>query len=161
MSIVLPRLRREPKPRKTNRVETKLARTEAHLAAVQEDNARLLNMKAAADDHFMVMHQLVNDLEADVRRLRADLAAAQGAYAVAAADIEARNRWIADLERQAAELRQRLDVSTFAEAAAARTQEIDVRSLQERFATGPVVALHEAPIASVDPKHVPAPVAHT
>ena len=90
-------------------------------------------------------------------RIRRDSKPQRKHRAVAEADVEARNAWIADLERQVAELRQRLDVRTFAEAAAARTQEIDVRSLQERFATGPVVALHEAPLAATDPARVPDP----
>lgn len=165
MSISIPFAGRREKARRKHRAVDRIAELEAghaaDLAGLRDENVRLHRLKAAADDHFMVMHQLVNDLEADVRRLRADLAAAQGAQAVAVADIEARNAWIADLERQAAELHRRLDVRTFAEAAAARTQEIDVRSLQERFATGPVVALHESPLASADPAHVPGPVPHT
>ncbi len=146
-------IRREPKPRKVNRAEVKLRKTEAHLAAVQADNARLLNRQAAADDFFMVQAQLITDLEADVRRLREELAAEQGARAVADADVEARNRWIRDLEREVSELKRRLEVRTWAEAAAARTQEIDVRDLRERFATGPVVSLHHSPQASTNPGH--------
>ena len=161
MSIALPRIRRDSKPQRKHRATDRIAELEAQhaaeLAGLREENVRMHYFKQAADDHFMVMHQLVTDLEADVRRLRADLVDAQGARAVAEADVEARNAWIADLERQAAELRERLDVRTFAEAAAARTQEIDVRSLQERFATGPVVALHEAPLAATDPARVPDP----
>ena len=168
MSISIPfagRREKAEKPRRKHRADDRIAEIEARhaadLAGLRDENVRLHHFKAEADDHFMIMHQLVTDLEADVRRLRAEVAAAQGASAVAEADVEARNGWIKDLERQAADLRQRLDVSTFAEAAGARTQEIDVRSLQERFATGHVVALHEAPIASTDPAHVPAPVLRT
>lgn len=163
MSISIPfagRRGKPAKPRRKHRANDRIAELEARhaaeLAGLRDENVRLHHFKAAADDHFMLMHQLATDLEVDVRWLRADLAEAQGARAVAEADVEARNGWIADLERQTAELRQRLDVSTFAEAAAARTQEIDVRSLQERFATGPVVALHQAPLAA-DPTHVPTP----
>ena len=161
MSLSIPFTGRREKPRRKHRAADRIAELEARhaaeLAGLRDENVRLHHFKQAADDHFMIMHQLAGDLEADVRRLRAELADAQGARAVAEADVETRNGWIADLERQVTELRQRLDISTFAEAAAARTQEIDVRSLQERFATGPVVALHQAPIASVDPTHVPSP----
>jgi chromosome segregation ATPase len=154
VSLTLPRIRREPKPRKANRVETKLARTEAHLADVQEDNARLLNFKAAADDYFMVQAQFTADLEADVRRLTEQLAAEQGARAVAEADVEARDRWIKDMERELADARRRLDIGVLAEAAASRTQETDMRDLRDRFATGPVVTLNNSPQAA-SPTHVP------
>lgn len=148
-------MRRQPKARKANRAEAKIARLEAHLAAVQDDNVRLLNFKAAADDYFMVQAQFTADLEADVRRLTGQLAAEQGARAVAEADVEARDRWLKDMERELADARRRLDIGVLAEAAASRTQEIDVRGLRERFATGPVVSLHQSPQAA-DPTHVPA-----
>lgn len=148
-------MRRQLKPRKANRAETKLARLEAHLAAVQEDNARLLNFKAAADDYFMVQAQFTADLEDDVRRLTEQLAAEQGARAVAEADVEARDRWIKDMERELADARRRIDIGVLAEAAAAQTQETDMRGLRERFAAGRVVTLHHSPQAA-DPTHVPA-----
>lgn len=148
-------IRRQPKPRKANRAEAKIAQLEAHLAAVQEDNAKLLNFRAAADDHFMVMDQLTTDLQSDVRRLTAQVAEEQGARAVAEADVEARDRWLKDSERELEDARRRLSISVLAESAAARTQEIDVREIRERFATGPVIALHNSPQAG-DPAHVPA-----
>lgn len=141
-------IRREPKPRKANRAEIKLRKTEAHLAAVQEDNVRLLNRQAAADDLIARQAQRINRLEADDRDLRLRLTAEQGAHA---ADVETRNRWIRDLERQLADAARRLEIRTWAEAAAATTQEIDVRSLRERFASGPVVSLHHSPQASTNP----------
>lgn len=62
---------------------------------------------------------------------------------------------IRDLERQIREGKERLNVASLADAAGARTQEIDVRSLSERFATGPVRTLYRSPQAA-NPAHVPA-----
>ncbi|MEY9995812.1 hypothetical protein ABIE67_007844 [Streptomyces sp. V4I8] len=59
------------------------------------------------------------------------------------------------LEAQITRLERRLEVSVLAEAAAAQTQEIDLRTLQERFAEGPVVALNQTPQARRSPDHVP------
>jgi hypothetical protein len=64
---------------------------------------------------------------------------------------------IRGLEQQIADLERRLDIRTFAEAAAARTQELDVRGLRERFETGPVRRLGASPLAdTTQPQHVPA-----
>lgn len=46
---------------------------------------------------------------------------------------------VRDLEARLADMERRLDVGVLAEAAAATTQETDVRSLRERFESGPVV----------------------
>jgi hypothetical protein len=71
-------------------------------------------------------------------------------HAEVIARIDARHGEIVrGLEQQIADLERRLDVSTFAEAAAAKTQEIDVRSLQQRFETGGVLRLGAAPMAAV------------
>lgn len=153
MTLTIPFTGRRERPRKANRAEVKLARTREHLAAVQEDNGRLLNMKAAADDHFMLMAQYVTDLEDDVRRLKAQVAEEQGARAVAEKDAETRGRWVADLERQLADAKRRLDIRSLAESAAAKTQEIPVVTR--------VLPLSQAPFASVDPTHVPASALHT
>jgi hypothetical protein len=59
------------------------------------------------------------------------------------------------LEEQIAELERRLGVACQANAAADLTQEIDTRDLQQRFATGRVVALQHSPQAATDPAHVP------
>jgi len=57
VTLVIPFVSRREKPRKANRVETKLARTREQLAAVQQDNAKLLNRQAAADDYFAILMQ--------------------------------------------------------------------------------------------------------
>jgi hypothetical protein len=59
MSITIPFVSRREKPRKANRVEVKLARTREQLAAVRQDNVKLLNRQAAADDFFAI---LMNDV---------------------------------------------------------------------------------------------------
>ena len=57
MTLTIPFVSRRDKPRKANRVETKLARTREQLAAVRQDNAKLLNRQAAADDYFALLIQ--------------------------------------------------------------------------------------------------------
>jgi chromosome segregation ATPase len=119
----------------------------AELADLREENASLRNLKAGADDTFVIQLQVIDDLEGGVRRLREELAAEQGARAVAEKDAETRGRWVADLEQQLADAKRRLEIGALAEAAAARTQEIPVIT--------PVVPLHQAPFATTNPAHVP------
>jgi chromosome segregation ATPase len=125
----------------------------AELADLREENGALRNLKAAADDTFVIQVQLIDDLEDDVRRLRAELAEEQGARAVADKDAETRGRWVADLEGKVADLERRLDVRKLAETAVTITQPIPVIT--------PVLPLHLSPMASVDPTHVPASALHT
>lgn len=66
--------------------------------------------------------------------------------------IEARHAETVDgMQRQIDDLTRRLTIGVLAEAAASQTQEIDARSLQARFADGPVVGLHNSPLAVTDP----------
>lgn len=155
MSITIPRIRREPKPRKANRVETKLARTEEHLAAVQEDNAKLFKFRMQTDDHFMFLDQRIHELEDDVRRLTEQVAEEQGARAVAEADAEARGRWVKDLERQLADAQRKLDVRARADSVVTSTQEIDTREIRQRFEHGSPVRLGASPHAVTNPGRVP------
>jgi chromosome segregation ATPase len=55
VSLTIPFVGRREKPRKANRTETKLARAKEQLAAVREDNVKLLNRQAAADDFFAIL----------------------------------------------------------------------------------------------------------
>ena len=56
----IPALGGKPRPRKANRIETRLRKAQEHLAAVREDNAKLLDRQAAADDFFAIlMHDVV------------------------------------------------------------------------------------------------------
>ncbi|MCX4596174.1 hypothetical protein OG819_42935 [Streptomyces sp. NBC_01549] len=65
MSITIPFVSRREKPRKANRVEVKLARTREQLAAVRQDNVKLLNRQAEADDFFaLLMNDVVTTNEA-------------------------------------------------------------------------------------------------
>jgi len=85
-----------------------------------------------------------------IKGLRLQLNEQAAKHAEVIARIDARHGEIVrGLEQQIADLERRLDVSTFAEAAAAKTQEIDVRSLQQRFETGGVLRLGAAPMAAV------------
>lgn len=83
MSLTIPFVSRREKPRKANRTETKLARTKEQLAAVRQDNVKLLNQQAAADDYFALLIQDRDDVYAaweDERRKRG--AAEQAAAAM-------------------------------------------------------------------------------
>ncbi|MFE2485972.1 hypothetical protein ACFXGR_22280 [Streptomyces mirabilis] len=117
-----------------------LDQTTAELTDLREENRVLRNLKAGADDTFVIQAQVIDDLEDGVRRLREGLAAEQGARAVAEKDAETRSRWVADLETKVADLERRLDIRGLAEAAAARTQEIPVITQ--------VLPLHDAPFAT-------------
>jgi chromosome segregation ATPase len=112
----------------------------AELTDLREENAALRNLKAGADDTFVIQLQVIDDLEGDVRRLREELAAEQGARAVAAKDVETRGRWVADLEQQLADAIRRLEIGALTESAAARTQEVPVITR--------VLPLHQSPLAT-------------
>lgn len=51
------------------------------------------------------------------------------------------------LERELKELRERVAIACKAETAVTQTQELDVRSLRERFESGPVMRLGASPLA--------------
>lgn len=57
LTDLIPALGGRPKPRKANRAETKLARTREQLAAIRQDNVKLLTRQAAADDYFALLMQ--------------------------------------------------------------------------------------------------------
>ncbi|MEW2463082.1 hypothetical protein AB0872_20560 [Microbacterium sp. NPDC047426] len=110
---------------------------EARLAELREENVVLLNRQAAADDFFMIQDQYATDLEAE-------LAQEKRAHAATRADLQTRNRWVADLEGRLADAERRLDISKLAETAAERTQEMPVIT--------PVVPLHQSPQAKATRK---------
>jgi hypothetical protein len=66
LTDLIPSLTGKPRPRKANRIETRLRKAQEHLAAVREDNAKLLDRQAAADDFFMLQDQYLTSLEADL-----------------------------------------------------------------------------------------------
>lgn len=137
MTSILPRLR-----------GTGIHRADDKIAELRDDVARLLNFKAAADDYFAI---LVHDRNETFAALQF---AEHGRQAAEAIVID-QERQIRDLKRQLGEAKRRLEVGVLAEAAAAETQEIDVRALQERLADGPVRTLNQSPMARRNPGHVP------
>lgn len=86
-------------------------------------------------------HALIKGL-----RLQLDDQAAEHADTVAR--IDARHaETVRGLQQQITDLERRLDVGVLAEHVIARTQEIDVRDLRDRFRDGPVRSLHHSPQA--------------
>jgi phage host-nuclease inhibitor protein Gam len=115
-------------------------------------------------------HQLISRLDAETReatRMAAELDTLRGLrrelgqqiddagrqldaaredHADTVARIEAQHAAVvAAMQQQIDDLTRRLQVGVLAEAAASKTQEIDVREAQARFAEGPVVSLHHSP----------------
>lgn len=138
-------LRKHRAPDEIERLQRKVAGAELLIKGlhVQLDDKDRAHEATAARQA-----ELIATLEDDVRRLTAQVADEQGARAVAEADVEARDRWVADLEQQVAGLERRWDIGVLAEAAAAKTQEIPVITR--------VLPLHEAPLATTNPGYVPA-----
>lgn len=107
-----------------------------------DEVARQKAMRSGADLLIMGLRLQLQDQEA------------KHAEVIARID-ERHGETVRGLEQQIADLERRLNVGVLAEAAAAKTQEIDVRSLRERFETGDVRRLGAAPIAAVlDPAGV-------
>lgn len=156
MTLTIPFVSRREKPRKANRVETKLARTREQLAAVRQDNAKLLNRQAAADDYFAILMH-------DVTTTNAALAAEKelrGEAEEAAAQMQMeRDEW----RDEALALRARFGPQLAAEANANRVNVppmVRDTSAIEDQATGPidVTALWDARDAGLlgpvtDPGH--------
>lgn len=88
-----------------------------------------------------------------------DLSGARVDHAQTVARIDARHTEIvAEMQQHIDDLTRRLEIGVLAEAAASKTQEIDARELQARFAEGPVVSLHHSPQAD-SPADTPDPAA--
>ena len=90
LTDLIPSLGGRPKPRKANRIETRLRKAQEYLAAVREDNAKLLDRQAAADEFFAILMH-------DVVTTNAALGLAQqlyGEYKAAAEQMQAeRDEW--------------------------------------------------------------------
>jgi hypothetical protein len=117
---------------------------EARLSELREENVVLLNRQAAADDFFMIQDQYTTEVEQE-------LAEEKRAHAATQADLQARTRWVADLERRLADAERRLDARKLAETAVTETQELDVAEIRRHC----VMPLHQAPFATTDPGRVP------
>jgi uncharacterized coiled-coil DUF342 family protein len=91
-----------------------------------------------------------NQLQDQLDEAGIDLSGAREDHAQTVARIDARHTEIvAEMQQHINDLTRRLNVGVLAEAAASKTQEIDARELQARFAEGPVVSLHHSPQADV------------
>lgn len=124
----------------SRRADDRIAELKELVDQLREENVALLNRQATADDFFMIQDQYATDLEAE-------LAEEKRAHANTRADLQARNRWVADLEGRLADAERRLDIRKLAEAAAEKTQPIPVVT--------PVVPLHQSPQAVTDPARTP------
>jgi len=163
LTDLIPALGR-PKPRKANRAETKLRKVEDQLAAVRQDNVKLLTRQAAADDYFAL---LIQDRDQVYGAWQFAEQKRQDAETVAVCALEESARLTAELTWWREKFGQQVADEANAHAVdvppAIRpisgpedeaTGPIDVRDLRARFAGGPVVSLHHSPQA-VRPDHIP------
>jgi hypothetical protein len=120
----------------SHRAHDRIAELEQLVEQLREENVVLLNRQAAADDFFMIQDEYTTSVEQE-------LAQEKRAHAATRADLEVRNRWVADLEGRLADAERRLDIRKLAETAAERTQEMPVIT--------PVVPLHQSPQAKTAP----------
>jgi hypothetical protein len=98
----------------SHRAHDRIAELEEFVGQLCEENVILHNRQAAADDFFMIQDQYATDLEAE-------LAQEKRAHAATQADLQTRNRWVADLAGRLADATRRLDIRKLAETAAERT----------------------------------------
>ncbi|BBC30064.1 hypothetical protein SGFS_013580 [Streptomyces graminofaciens] len=153
MTGILRRRRGTGSHRADDRIAELKAAYEQQLAELREENVAMHNRLAGADDFFMIQDQYLTNLEADVRQLTAQVAEEQGAHAATLAELETRDRWIGDLQRQVAEVKRRLEIRVLAENVIGQTQEIPVEEIRRHCAPVP---LHQSPMPRRDPAHVPA-----
>ena len=117
---------------------------------LRDENVKLMTRQAAADDYFALINQdrdnAIKAWQYELRR-REQL---EKDYAQLEAALRDRERTIADLKRK-------VDIGVRAEHVIAKTQEIDVTDLRDRFTTGSVRTLHSAaddgllsPIVQID-----------
>lgn len=135
---------------------------------LREENHRLLTQLVGAHDHIGVQEQQLADERAGragaervARCLSADLDERTGERDQARAEVAALRAQLApylaaDANANAITVpAAERDTTAFEDQA---TAPIDVRELQARFASGPVVSLRYSPQAA-DPTHIPAPAA--
>ena len=137
MSLTLVHSRRERPVRKHRALD--------RIAVLEQELRELRAKLAGADDFFMIQEQYVRDLETENRELKEQLAGKQDALTAIGKDRDALERIVRDLEGQLADAERRLDIRTWAEAAAAKTQELSIIQ---------VVPLHDAPFATTSPGRV-------
>jgi len=110
---------------------------------LREENVRLWDRQAAADDFFALLMQDVTETNTALKAEKERRENAERALAQAEDAIRLRDRRIADLER-------RVDVGVKAEHVIAKTQELPVEEIRRHC----VMPLHQSPLAN--PAHVPA-----
>lgn len=133
MSLHIPTLRGTGRRRAVDKV-----------AELRDENVQLLTLLARADDYFMTLDQHRKELEEEVEELKAQRREERVARVAVEKDRDALERYVRELEGQVADAERRLDVRTWAEAAAAKTQEIPIITR--------VLPLHEAPFATAGPE---------
>ncbi|WP_326739096.1 hypothetical protein [Streptomyces sp. NBC_01022] len=118
-----------------------------------------------ADCHLIALATEVDEARSAHTSVEAQLDAAGIELSGAREDLAAAKRTVAQLEavvklrdQQIDELAERIRIGIGAEHVIARTQEIDARDMQARFASGLVVTLARSPRAA-DPAHIPAQAA--
>lgn len=139
-----------------------LARLRAEMGLLREENIRLLNQQARADDYFAILWNdvLVTNKALVVKeglRQEAEVAAAQmrmqrDEHAEAIARIDERHgETVRELEAQIAELKRRLDVGVLAESVVTTTQELSLEQIRQHC----VMPLQQAPFATTGPGWAP------
>lgn len=126
-------------------------------------------LRAALDDADCLLIGLTTEID-EARRSRGAIEAQLDAAGIelsgAREDLAVARQTIAQLEavvklrdKEIDKLEDRIRIGIGAEHVIAKTQEIDARDIQARFASGLVVTLAHSPQAALDPTHIPAPAA--
>jgi hypothetical protein len=111
---------------------------------LRDENVRLLNRQAAADDFFAILLHDVTTTNTAWQQEKQLRQLAETELAQAEAAIRLRDQIIADLKRK-------VDVGVKAEHIIAKTQELDPEQVR-RYCVKP---LHQSPLAVTDPGRVP------
>ncbi|TGB11588.1 hypothetical protein [Streptomyces sp. MZ04] len=125
--------KRDKQPNR-HRADDRIARLEKHLAAVQADNAKLLNRQMAADDYFAILIDDRNQVYDAWRHEGRKRAEAEIAAGLMQSD---RDQAIADREADAAELAELRVYKANAEAVTVPPMERDTTAIEDQ-ATGPI-----------------------
>jgi chromosome segregation ATPase len=107
------------------------------VAELRAENVALLTRQAAADDYFALLSQDRDDAINAWQQEKQRREQLEKDYAQLEAVVRDKDREIADLKRK-------VDIGVKAEHVIAKTQEIDVTDLRNRYTTGQVRTLHDA-----------------
>lgn len=114
---------------------------------LRQENRKLLNWIAAADDFFQQQDAYLTELETGLAQANKQTANEEKRRKAAEAELAQAEEVIRLRDQRIADLARRLDIGVKAEHVIAKTQENDFRSLQARFASGRVVSLPNSPLA--------------